>query len=151
MLVVEGLGEREAPAVDDGGVVAVVADDEVVAGQQLRDDSGIDREAGREAERFVLANKSREFFLELDMDVKRTIEETGTGTSGTVLAQGFHSGLDDALVAGKARVCVGTEHEDFVAVHFDLGSLLAYNLAEIGINPFLHHSLRQIVLCQSFL
>ena len=148
VLVVQRLGEGKAAAVHDGGVVAVVADDEVIAGEKLRDDAGVHREAGGEAQGFVLAHEGGELFLQLDVDVQGAVQETGAGAAGTILLEGLDARLDDALVAGEAGVGVGTEHQDLVALHFDFRALFALDFTEIGVDPFLYHFLRQVVLRQ---
>ena len=89
-----------------------------------------------------------ELFLELDVDVQGAVQETGTGAAGTILLQGLDAGLDDALVPGEARVGIGTEHQDLVSFHFDFRALFALDFTEIGVDPFLDHFLRQVVLRQ---
>ena len=148
VLVVEGLGEGETAAVHDGSVVAVVADDVVVPGEKLGDDAGIHREAGGEAQGFVLAHEFGEFFLQLDMQVQGPVQEAGTGTAGTILAECVHAGLDDALVTGEACIGVGTEHEDVMSFHLHLGALFAFYFTEIGIDSLFNHFLRQVILGQ---
>ena len=49
VLVVQLLGKGESSSVNDTGVVAVVADDVVASSYHHGNDSGIDREASREA------------------------------------------------------------------------------------------------------
>ena len=45
VLVAELLGHRQTAAVDDGGMVAVVADDVVVRTEECRDDATVHRKA----------------------------------------------------------------------------------------------------------
>ena len=148
VLVVQRLGKRKAASVHDGGMVPVVADDEVVTGEKLRDDAGIHREAGGEAQGFVLAHECGELLFELDMDVQGAVQETGAGAAGTVLFEGLDARLDDAVVAGEACIGVGTEHEDLVSFHLHFRALFALYFSKIGVDPLLNHFLRQVLLGQ---
>ena len=148
MLEMQRFGEGEAAAVHDGSMVAVVTDNIVVPGEELRNDAGIHREAGGETQGFVLAHEFGEFFLQLDMQVQGSVQETGTGTAGTILAECVHAGLDDTFVTGEARIGVGTEHQDAMSIHLHLGALFALDGTEIGIDSLFNHFLRQVILGQ---
>ena len=106
VLVFQARGEGEAAAVDDGGVVAVVANDVVVAARKCGYNTRVHRKAGGEAQGFVFADKFGEFFFKLKVKVERTVEEARTGTAGTILAKGLHAGFYNTLVAGKTGVSV---------------------------------------------
>ena len=62
-------GEREAMALDDGGVVELVPEDVVLASCHAGDDAQIHLEAGGEDDRVFLADEFRQAFLELDMQI----------------------------------------------------------------------------------
>ncbi len=63
VLVVQALGEGESAAVHDGGVVTVVADDEIVLREELGDDTAVHGEAGGEHQGFVLAHELGQFMF----------------------------------------------------------------------------------------
>ena len=149
MLVVKALSKGEPTAVHDGCVVTVVADDEVVLGEELGDDAAVYGKAGGEHQGLVFANEFGKLPLKLYVDVQGAVEETGAGATGTVFLEGFDAGIDDAFVAGKACICVGAEHHDLVTIHGDLSSLFGCNLAEVGINALLNHFLGKVIFCQS--
>ena len=149
VLVVEALGEGQAAAVHDGGMVAVIANDEIVFGEQLGDDAAVHGEARGEHQGFVLAYKCGEFFFQLNVNIQRSVQKAGTGTSGAIFLEGFDTGVDDAFVSGKARICIGTEHEDLLPVHGYFGALFAGYLAEIGVDALFLHFLRKVILGQA--
>ena len=149
VLVVQALGKTEPAAVHDGGVVTVVADDEVVLGEELGNDAAVHGEAGREHQGFVFAHKGGQFFLQLDVKIQRTVEETGAGAAGTVFLEGLDARVDNAVVSGESGIGVGAEHEDLLSVHGYFGSLFAGNLTEIRVDALLHHFLREVIFGQS--
>ena len=69
VLVVQAFGKGETPAVHDGSMVTVVADDKVVLGKELGNHAGIRGKAGGENQGFVLAHKLGQFLFQLDVDV----------------------------------------------------------------------------------
>ena len=147
--VVQALGEAEPAAVHDGGVVTVVADDEIVLGEELGNDAAVHGEAGGEHQGFVFAHKGGQFFFQLNVEVQRSVEETGAGAAGTVFLEGLDAGIDDTLVSGEPGIGVGTEHEDLLSVHGYFGSLFAGNLTEIRVDALLHHFLGEVIFGQS--
>ena len=149
VLVVEALGKGQAAAVHDGGMVAVIANDEIVLGEELGDNAAVDGEAGGEDQGLIFAHEGGEFFFQLHVNVQRAIQETGAGATGTVFFQGFDAGVDDAFVTGEAGIGVGTEHEDLLTVHGNFGALFAGDLAEIRVNSSFLHLLRKVILGQS--
>ena len=149
MLVVEALGKGETTAIHDGSVVTVVADDEIVLREELRDDTAVHGETCGEHQGFVLAYESCELFFQLHMDIQGSVEETGSGAAAAVFLQRLDAGVDDSFVSGESGVCVGTEHHNLVTVHGHLGSLFAGYLAEIRIDILFHHLLGKIIFGQS--
>ena len=105
MLVVELTGKRETTAIDDTGVVAIVADDIVVLAYYHCQHTLIDGEAGREAQAVVLADELGDFLFQLDVQVERSVEEAATGTTRTVFVECTLGSVDDALVA--SQTCIG--------------------------------------------
>ena len=76
VLILECRRERQTTAVHYRCMVAVVADDIVFAPCQASDHAGIDTEAGGEAQTFVFSHKLGQFFLQLHVQVKRSVKET---------------------------------------------------------------------------
>ena len=85
------------------------------------------------------------------MQVEGTIEETASGTSRAVLVECSLSGIDDTLVTRKTCIGVRAEHQDLMATHLNLSSLLALNGAEIRIYVSLHKLLGLTIKLVSFL
>ena len=139
VLVAELLGHRQTAAVDDGGMVAVVADDVVVRTEECRDDATVDRKACGDTKGIVLTNEFCQFAFELDMYVERTVEEAASGTSAAIFAHGLHTGFDDAVVAGEGGIGIAAEHDDVVSCHVHFGTLLALDGTEIGVKAFGTH------------
>ena len=75
------------------------------------------------------------------MDVKCTVQETGTCATGAILAHSLDTGLDYTLITCKTSVSVGSKHENFVAFHFYFCALLALYFPEIRIYTPLNHLL----------
>ena len=74
-------GHREATAVDDRGVVAVVAEDVVVRTEESGDDTAVDGKSGGEAERLLFAHKGGQLLFQLHVEVERAVEEAAAGAA----------------------------------------------------------------------
>ena len=139
VLVAKLLGHRQPAAVDDGSMVAVVADDVVVRTEEGGDDTAVDRKASGDAEGIVLSHEFRQLALKLDMDVERTVEEAASSASAAIFAHGFHSGLDDAVVTSKGGIGIAAKHDDVMPGHVHFGTLLALYGTEIRVQTFGTH------------
>ena len=146
MLIFQLLREGEATAIYDRCVVAVIANDIIIAVCQSRDNSGIHRKTGWEAECFIFAYKGSQFFFQLNVQVKCTIQEARACASGTIFMHGFNTCFNHSFISRKASVCIGTEHQHFVSAHFYLCTLLSFYLTEIWVNALCHKLLWQVVL-----
>ena len=131
-------------------MVTVITENEIVLAYKTRDDAGIHRKTGGQAERFFLAYEGSQFLFELDMDIKRSVQEPRSCASGTIFLHRFDAGLDDTVVSGQSGIGVGSEHQDRVSTHLDFSSLLADDFPEVRINAFFLHLLRQVILGESF-
>ena len=85
------------------------------------------------------------------MDIERTIEETASGTATAILVECTLCCIDDTLVTSKSRIGIRAEHQDLMAAHFNLRTLLSLNRTEIGINVSLHVFLRLTIKLVFFL
>ena len=150
VLVAQLLSHRQAAAVHDRSVVAVVTEDVVVRSHKRRNHATVHRETGRETERFVFSDELRQFFFELHVQIQCSVEKTTAGTTRSVSAHGGHTGLNHAFVARQTGVGIRTEHDHVVTVHFNFGALLAFDFSEIRIQTLLSHLLRQVILGKAF-
>ena len=151
VLVVELLGKGKSASVDNRCVVAIVADDVVVLTEQSGNNALVDAETSGEAQAVVFANKFGYFFLKLDMQIERTIEEAATCTTSAVFVECSLGSIDDALVASQTRVGIRPKHEHLMASHFHFRSLFSFDGAEIRIHICCHVFLRLTILLVSFL
>ena len=151
MLIVQLLGKCQTTAIDDRSVVAIIANHIVVLAQQCGNHTLIDRETCREAQTVVLADKFRDFLLQLYVQVERSVEESATGTSGAIFVERSLCSVDNTLVARQTGISIRSEHQHFVAAHFNFCSLLSLNRAEIRVYVSLHELLRFTIMLVSFL
>jgi len=151
VLELELCGKAEATAVHDACMVAVIADNIVVAVNNLTDDATVHGETRRKAKRFFLAYELGKFLLELHMDVERTVKETTACTTAAVPLHSSTTSIDDALVAGQTCVSIRAEHQHTAAFHDDLRTLLAFYLAEIRVNTLRHELLWERIFGASIL
>ena len=110
-------GLREAYAVDDRGVVQLVADDQVALPGDGRDDAAVGGEARLEGERRLHVFEDRQATLQLLVQ----LHGAGDGAHGTrpdaQVAGGPERRLDEVGVRGEAEVVVRGEADDGAAVH----------------------------------
>ena len=85
------------------------------------------------------------------MKIERTIQETTTGTTGTILVKCSLGCIYDALVTRKSCISIRTEHQYLMASHFNFCSLFALYGTEIGVNVSRHVFLRLTIMFVSFL
>jgi len=151
VLILQLGSERESASVHDGSVVAVIADDVVLAVYQGRDNALVHGESGSEYQTIFLAKKSSQFFFQLYVKVERSVQETRTGASGTIFAGSCNSSFDDTLVVGQAHIGIGAEHQYFLSVHHHFGILRTVDFAEIRIDTHRHVFLRLSIFAEFFL
>ena len=96
-------------------------------------------------------NELSQFFLQLLVQVKRTVKETAASTSGTIFVESLLGFSYNAFVARKACVGVRAEHKNMMAVHLDLSTLLACDSTKIRIDSQLSVLLRTAIALVSFL
>ena len=92
-----------------------------------------------------------DFLFQFYVQVEGAVEETAARTSRTIFVEGFLGLADDALIACKTGVGIGTEHQNPMSFHLNLGALLAGDGAEIRVHAHLHKLLRFAVIFVSFL
>ena len=136
MTIFLSVGDGNESAFHDAGVNALIIEQVVAAAADIGDDAAVGQETCREEHDAVLAKEGSQLVLQLNVDVKRTVEERRTGTSGSVLVDGALGGLLQTRVVGKAKIGVAAEHQDRVVIasDIDLGVLWAANGCEVRIN-----------------
>ena len=116
----------EADAVDDGTVVQLVRDDDVVGtGDQGRNQSNVDRVAGRVDQGRFHALEFSDFAFCFQMNVHGTGNGTHRSAASPVGGRGFLHGSDDLRMGGQVEVIVGREHDGRLAVHAATGLIRA--------------------------
>ena len=126
-------------------MVAVIADNIISTTYYCRNDTLIYSKTSRKAKCFIFPYEFSQFLFQFNMYIKSTVQKTGTGTSCTIFFSGSNGSVNDSFVICQSHICVRTEHQDLFAIHRYLCILMAVNCAEIGIYPFCHKLLRQII------
>jgi len=116
VLVAPALGLAQADAVDDGGVVQLVADDGVGLGQQRLEQAAVGVEGRRIEDGVLQADEARDALFQRLVQVLGAADEAHRAEAVAVGAQGLMRGLDDGRVAGQAQVVVGAEVDDLAPV-----------------------------------
>ena len=119
-------------------MVTIVADNIIVLADYHCQNTLVHREACREAEAVLLADKLSNLFFQLYVEIERSVEEPASGATRAILVEGALGSIDNALVARQTSISVRAKHQHFVSAHFNLCSLLALNGTEIGIYICLH-------------
>ena len=84
------------------------------------------------------------------MQIECTVKETAAGASRTVATHSGHTGIDYTLITRQSGISIRAEHDHMVTIHFDFGTLLAFNFSEIRIQTLLSNLLRQVKLRKAF-
>ena len=111
----DGLGQPDA--VDDRGVVELVADDQVALAGDGRDDAAVGREAGLEGQRRLDVLEGRQPSLELLVQLHRARDGAHGAGPDAQIADGRERRLDEVGMRGQAEVVVRREADDRASVH----------------------------------
>ena len=126
VLVAPALGLAQANAVDDGGVVELVADDGVGLAQQRFEQTAVGVKSGRVQDGVFGAQESGQTGFQGFVQVLCAANEAHRTQAITVGAQGFVRGLDHGGVAREPEVVVGAQVDDLAAIgRLDLSALVA--------------------------
>ena len=106
VLIMQLTGKRKTTTVHNRSVVTIVTDNIVVLADNHCQHTLIYRETGREAKAVILVDKLGDFLLQSNMQVQCTIQESASGTSGTILVQCSLCGVNNALITGQASIGV---------------------------------------------
>ena len=130
------VGETQAAAVDDAGMVQGIQEHISPPGRQAAHHTQVDLETGAVGDSLLLSHKTGELGLQLFVEVKRPVEKAASGATGPVFLDGLDGGLLETRIVGKAEIRVGSEHQHLFSVcHPDKGILARGNGTVIGINP----------------
>ncbi len=114
----------ETDAVDDAGVVQLVADDGAIGIQQRLEQAAVGIEARRIQDRILGAKERRDAFLELLVDRLRAANEPYRGHPESIGVQAGFCRRDQVRMIGQPQVVVCAEVEDLLAgLDADLGRL----------------------------
>jgi hypothetical protein len=105
------VAEREAAAVDNGGAIFAVAEDDVALADDGGDGAEVRLEAGREDESGFLVQELRKAAFQLFMEFQRAVEEARARAGRAEFFRDLHRGVDDAGVVGEAEVVVRPDHD----------------------------------------
>ena len=84
MLIAQTLGRRETDPFDNRSVVQRIPDDVVFTPQEAGDDTEVDLEARGEDDCIFLTREGSQLFLECEVRVERTIEESTPSAARTI-------------------------------------------------------------------
>ena len=146
MPILELGGETESAAIHDTCMVAIVADDIIVAINQLTDNTTIDCESCSKTQSFFFAHEFCQFLFQLYMYIEGSVEETASCASAAVFLHGSNTCINHSLVTCQTCISIRTEHEDSASLHHYFSSLFSFYFSEIRIDTLLHEFLRQSIL-----
>ena len=131
----EGLGAREAAAVDDAGVVQLVGEDDLAAAGQGGDRAGVGEVAGAEEERRLVALEAGEPLLQLPVRLHVARDQPRGAGAGPPAQRRLGGGLAHLGAIGEAEVVVRAEEEDRAAVERDARPLRSLDQSQLPVEP----------------
>jgi len=132
----QDFGAREAGSVDDGGVVELVGDDEVIFAEDRGNGAGVGSESGLEDHAGFDVFEASDFFFQLHVDLHGAGDRSHRTGADTVLASSFQSHFPQLGMRGEAEIIVGGEIDDFLAVEAADGGLLVFEHAQAEVGAF---------------
>src|SRR5579864_1935581 len=96
-------GAREAAAVNDGGVVQLVGDDQIFFSQNCRDRSGVCGEAGLKNDAGFGAFEARDLLFELHVNFHGADDGADGSGAHSIFADGIDGGATKFGMRGKAK------------------------------------------------
>ena len=106
----------EAGAVDDGGVIELVGDDEVFFAEDSGDGAGVGGESALEDDAGFDILEAGDFLLQLHVDFHGSGDGANGAGADTVVADGLDGGFTQFGVIAEAEIVVGGEIDDPAAV-----------------------------------
>ena len=124
VLIAVALGFAQAHAIDDRGMVQLVADHGVLRGKQGLKQPPIGVKAGGIENGVVRAQKAGDFLLQGLMDVLGAADEPHGGQAIALFVIGLLGGLNEPGAVAQAQVVVGAHAQQLPAIlHFYPGPL----------------------------
>ena len=123
-------GTGEASTVDDGGVVQLVGDDEIVFAENGGHSASVGGESGLENNAGFNILETRDLFFQFHMDFHRAGNRAHRPGTDPVFARGFESCFAKLGMSGEAKVIVGGKINDALAVESADGGLLVFENAQ---------------------
>ena len=115
-------------------MVLAVIQDIIILAAYSRDDGQVCLETRGYGHRLFIARESSYLALELQMQVKRSVQETASANTRTVLIQRSVTCSDNCLVLCETEIVITAQHDHAVVLHLHDWCLTALQLVEIGIN-----------------
>ena len=136
VLVAEDLdfGPREPRAVDDGGVVQLVGEDEVVLAQDGADGARIGRESALEDHAGFHVLEARNLLLQLHVDLHGAGDGSHRARAHAQLPRGLERRLNQLGVVGQPQVVVAGQVDHLLAVVVADGGLLVVEDAQVEVS-----------------
>ena len=106
--ITEHLRITQTASVIDRGVVLAVVQDIIVLTADGGDDSEVGLETRRNGHTLLVTRELSDLFLELQVQVQRSVQETATAHTRTVFVERSVTGFDNCLVLREAEVVVRT-------------------------------------------
>lgn len=123
VLIAVPLGLAQADAVDDGGVVQLIADDSVLGGEHHFEQAAIGVEAGGVENGVFGAEETADGSLQLLMDGLGAADEADGGQTIAICIISGLGGFCQVPVIGQAQIVVGAHVQKILAVGKDVGAL----------------------------
>ena len=122
--VFQRLREAEATALYDGGMVLLVPEYIVLTAGKARHHTQIHLETGRINHHIFLADILGNPCLKLFVEIKGSIEERRSGTTGTIFLYSLNGSFFNTGIGNQTGVAIGAEHQHFLTVYDHLRFLL---------------------------
>ena len=118
---------------DDRSVILPVTENDILILCQGRKRPLIGKESGGEEQRALPSKKGGQCLLEFVVERDCSIQQSGTGATGTKFSGRFTSGLDDPGILSQAEVVVRPDHDLLLTITDHMIAITLLNAAEVGI------------------
>src|ERR1700690_620062 len=128
VLVLENFdgGFREAAAVNDGGVIQLVGNDQIVFAEQRGDGTCVGRKAGLKHDAGFRMFEARDLLFEIHVHFHRACNRANRAGADAEFSSGVNGGAAELGGRGESVIIVGAEVDYFLAVEDGDGFLLAF-------------------------
>ena len=133
MTVGNQLCGSDLATLNDGGMVLTVAENEIIGLGQSGKSTLIGKKTGRKKKGAFATKERCQRLLQLIVKRDSTIQEAGTGASGSKLACRLAGRLDDAGILGQAEVVIRPNHDLLLATANNMVPVALLNAAEIRV------------------